>query len=142
MKKYIAIAFLTLAMALPGLALACTVVDVQGAADCEGWEACFTIQWVDPDLAATLEWAVVLVGDDLVPLEGYAEQTVLTRDANVYTTTYCVSGLWVGYHDNPPFQVTIAGNIINTEAIGMTIGLECTVPTEEQSWDQMKSYYR
>ena len=142
MKKKIAIAMMIAALTLPGLALACTVVQVDGNADCEGWEACFTINWTDPTLETTLEWAVVLVGDDLTPLEGYGEQTVVTREEGVYTTQFCAQGLWQGYHDNPPFQVAIAGNIIDTEAIGITIDLDCVVDDEDYTWDELKSYYR
>jgi hypothetical protein len=143
MKRYIITLVLAAVLALPGLAAACHVVSVDATVNCDGWTACFSVYFAGPVMDATLEYAVVVVGGDGVPLEGFADQVEISRDVTgPGTLDFCFSGLWEGYHDNPPFEVAVAGNLTGDEAVGEVFVVDCVVPIEDSSWDQIKSYYR
>lgn len=143
MKNYLSAFVLAAVLLLPGLADACHVVSVDADVNCDGWQACFSVYFEDPVMTATLEYAVVVVGGDGEPLEGFADQVEISRDVtgNV-TLDFCFAGTWVGYHDNPPFDVAVAANLAGGSPVGAVYRADCIVPVDESSWDQIKSYYR
>jgi len=143
MKRYLITMILGAVMAFPGLAAACHVVAVDAAVNCDGWYACFSVLFADTVMEAELEYAVVVAGGDGLPLEGFADQVTIVRDETGWATLdFCFSGLWEGYHDNPPFEVYIAANLAGGQAVGETFIVDCAVPNDESSWDQIKSFYR
>ena len=95
MKKnlVLAIGFAFLAMA-PGMANA-THFDLFSAdADCEGWNAAFTIQWVNPTASADLVYSVVLFDENNMEMTRFDGAERLTANGTSHYSDHIYSEVW------------------------------------------------
>lgn len=143
MKKHMIAATLVLALVAPTLALACHVSDLDANFNCDGWTAVIAVQFTDGVEQVELDWAVTLLDLEENPLEYVAERITVVKPADSLIAYVELSDIWHGYYSGAGFKAAIAADVVGSDQpMGFIADLQCTVPTEETTWDAVKSHYR
>lgn len=79
---------------LPAFAFATHFETLDGAADCDGWNASLDVYWRSTIYEADLDYAVRLLDGDGVEVAVHAWSGIITRDSAYQLQTYLFDGLW------------------------------------------------
>ncbi len=144
MKRLISLTVL-LALAIPALAMACHVTEVNGTADCDGWALCATVYFSDSVYSGTLNYQIIITDDAGNEVNRITASEVVSRDQGTCggLYTYCFDGLWDGDHYSANgFHVQMCANLNGSTAQTDIFDLSCTVDDSQASFGSVKALYR
>lgn len=144
MKKVTTLTLLLglLALTLPGIAGACHVTDVNGQADCNGWNLCTTVYFTSSVDQGSLAYTVTILDGTGAEVTSFGETLVITHEPGAGEFEYCFEGLWEGEYmvSNPTVVLTSA--LDGQAPTTFTFDLDCTVAEEAITLDAVKASYR
>jgi len=134
---------ISLVALVPCLALASSIIDVTGGADCNGWGAEVTVYWTTDQ--GVMDYRIQLQDvDGNVLEEELASEDLFHGEGDPNPQTYVVSGIWEGMFTEPDytlwarFYLAADGGSTRT----LVADMDCAVATEGTTWSTVKSLYR
>ena len=80
---------------------------------------------------------------DQNPLEYVGERITVVKPADGMIAYVELSDIWHGYYTGLGFQAAIAADVVDSnQPMGFIADLQCTVSSDETTWDAVKSQYR
>lgn len=130
------------ALALPGVSSACHVTDVNGSADCNGWNLCTTVFFISQFDEGSLAYTVTILDGTGEEVTSFGETLIITHEPGEGYFEYCFDGVWDGEFmvSNPTVVLTSALN--GQDPTTFTFDLNCTVADEAITLDAVKATYR
>lgn len=130
------------ALLIPGLALACHVVDVEGNADCNGWSLCTTVYFTSNVDSGELAYTVTVMEATGEEITSFGETLTITHEPGAGNYTYCFEGVWEGEHMAYDPIVEITSSLDGQYPTTFTFDLDCTVDEDAASFGSLKAQYR
>ena len=147
MRKLTILIVMSLVLMLPVIASATYFTDIEGNADCDGWETTFSVHFRPDLLTVGLKFTIALTdGENILytyEYDGVIERTYASADAE-----FTFANDWEGYHESPLFVVVenfaLYYNGVETpvDTATLEIILDCIVDTEESNWGSIKALYK
>ncbi len=142
MKKILILALGLLTLTLPAVASACHVTEVEGNADCGGWELCTSVYFISSVDEGSLEYSVTIFDGQGEEVTNFGETLLITHEPGSGNFEYCFSGEWDGDYQVAGATVVLQSALDGQNPSAFDFDLECTVASDEVSFDSVKSMYR
>jgi len=145
--------FLLAIFVLPGMAMATHMTSVSVNGDCEGWTATVDVHYRSSVYEAAFDFVIILLNAEGQELERFEHGSVISRQpGDGPDAVYNFGGSWEGYFQSSFFVMQgnfhiyapwgYGGVYLDEESKEAELQLECTVPTEDVTWDRVKTLYR
>jgi hypothetical protein len=142
MKKLIIMTAILAVAAFPVLSSACHVTEVNGDANCEGWNLCTSVYFTSGTDQGSLEYTVTILDGSGDEVTSFGEILTITHEPGEGTYEYCFDGLWEGVYQVAEATVVLTSSLDGQAPTVFTFDLNCSVGTDRTSIDQLKANYR